>query len=177
MKKNKKLNANDIISTRKRLDSEIATYWSFIKAENTLRNNALKFRTHNLLELYNQITQKIEHRILIKGLLNNLNNDKLSFSSSEFMKTHYYNVFRLQECQEQITKLNEIRKRCLAPQLKAQKGKKALGYNEVFTHEKISSIINKLELMVASCKSAIAKYNDETQIEIIDNSLDAILAA
>lgn len=83
MKKNKKLNANDIISTRKRLDSEIATYWSFIKAENTLRNNALKFRTHNLLELYNQVTQKIEHRILIKGLLNNLNNDKLSFSSSE----------------------------------------------------------------------------------------------
>ncbi len=177
MKKNKKLNANDIISTRKRLDSEIATYWSFIKAENTLRNNALKFRTHNLLELYNQITQKIEHRILIKGLLNNLNNDKLSFSSSEFMKSHYYNIFRLQECQEQITKLNEIRKRCLAPQLKAQKGKKALGYNEVFTHEKISSIINKLELMVASCKSAIVKYNDETQIEIIDNSLDAVLAA
>ena len=61
--------------------------------------------------------------------------------------------------------------------MKAQKGKKALGYNEVFTHEKISSIINKLELMVASCKSAIAKYNDETQIEIIDNSLDAVLAA
>lgn len=177
MKENKKLNANNIISTRKRLDSEIATYWSFIKAENTLRNNALKFRTHNLQELYNQITQKIEHRILIKGLLNNLNNDKLSFNSTEFKKTHYYNIFRLQECQEQITKLNEIRKRCLAPQLKAQKGKKALGYNEVFTHEKISSIINKLELMVASCKSAIAKYNDETQIEIIDNSLDAVLAA
>lgn len=178
MKSNKKLNAKDIIITRKRLDSEISQYWSFIKNENTLRKNMVaKCRFHNLAELHNQILQKIEQRIKIKGMLNQLNNGVLKFDTNTFKKTHYYTIFRLQEAQEQIVKLNEIRKKCVAPQLKAQKGKKGTGFNEIFSFEKISAMISRLEQDVNTYKSEIEKYNNDTQIEITDDSLDSILAA
>lgn len=178
MKSNKKLNAKNIINMRRTLDDDIKRYWSIIKNENTLRNNAVKAcRLHNVAEIHNQILQKIERRIIIKGILNNLNNGNLKFNSEEFRKTHYYTIFRLQETQEQITKLNEIRKKTIKPQLKAQKGKKKLGMNEVFSYEKLTAMINHLEQDVNTLKSKIEKYNDETEIEITDNSLDDILAA
>ena len=178
MKSNKKLNAKDIIITRKRLDGEISQYWSYIKAENTLRKNAVaKFRFHNIPELHNQILQKIEQRIKIKGMLNQLNNGILKFDNDTFKKSHYYTIFRLQEAQEQIVKLNEIRKKCVAPQLKAQKGKKGTGFHEIFSYEKITSLISRLEQDVNTYKSIIEKYNNETEIEITDDSLNDILAA
>lgn len=177
MKSNKKLNAKNIISTRRALDSEISRFWSIIKTENTLRKNAVKTcRLHNLTEIHNQILQKIERRITIKGILNNLNNGSLKFNNDEFKKTHYYTIFRLQETQEQIVKLNEIRKKALKPQLKAQKGKKNLGFDEVFSYEKLTSLINHLETDVNTLKSKIEKYNNDTEIEITDDSVDDILA-
>lgn len=177
MKSNKKLNAKNIINTRHTLDSEIARLWTIFKAENTLRKNAVKhYRLHNLAEVHNQILQKIEYRILIKGILNNLNNGNLKFNAEDFKKTHYYTIFRLQETQEQIVKLNEIRKKAMKPQMKAQKGKANLPFNEVFSYEKLTSLINHLETDVNTYKSKIEKYNDDTEIEITDNSIDDILA-
>lgn len=178
MKSNKKLNAKNIINTRMSLDSEIKRLWSIIKNENTLRNNEVKAcRLHNLDTIHNQILQKIERRIIIKGILNNLNNGNLKFSADEFKKTHYYTIFRLQETQEQITKLNEIRRKAVKPQLKAQKGKKALGMNEMFSYEKLTSMITHLEKNANMYKTQIEKYNAETEIEITDNSIDDLLAA
>lgn len=178
MKSNKKLNAKNIISARISLDNEIKRLWSIIKLENTLKKNAVKrCRLHNLDTVHNQILQKIEHRIIIKGILNNLNNGNLKFNTDEFKKTHYYTIFRLQETQEQITKLNEIRKKAIKPQLKAQKGKKNLSIDEVFSYEKLTSMINRLEQDVNVYKSKIEEYNKTTEIEITDDSIDNLLAA
>ena len=74
----------------------------------------------------------------------------------------------LGETQEQITKLNEIRKKCINPKTKAQKGKKNIGKDEVFSYEKISSMIGKLEMDVNKYKTNIKKFNDSQSIEIMD---------
>ena len=108
--KSKKLNANNIINARKKLDNELKRKWSIMKSENTLRKSAVKTcRLHNLATIHNQILQNIEKRIIVKGILNNINNGISTFNTEEFKKSHYYTIFRLQETREQITKLNEIR--------------------------------------------------------------------
>lgn len=184
MKSNiKKLNAMNIIESRKRLDSAISKYWSWIKNENTLRINAVKFRFHNLPEIHNKILQCIEKRIVMKGLLNQLNNGIpdsegiIKFDLDTFYKSHYYTIFRLQESQEQLTKLNEIRKKCVAPKTKAQKGKKGTGYNEVFSYEKITAMINHLEHDINTYKSLIEEYNEKTTIETSYEGTDSLFVA
>lgn len=176
--KSKKLNAKDIINARKKLDNELKRSWSIIKSENTLRKNAVKIcRLHNLATIHNQILQKIEKRIIIKGILNNINNGITTFNTEEFKKSHYYTIFRLQETREQITKLNEIRDKALKPQIKAQKGKKRLGFDEVFSYEKITTMINRLTTDVNTLLTKIENFNDTTEIEITDNSIDDLIAA
>ena len=176
--KSKKLNANNIINARKKLDNELKRKWSIMKSENTLRKSAVKTcRLHNLATIHNQILQNIEKRIIVKGILNNINNGISTFNTEEFKKSHYHTIFRLQETREQITKLNEIREKALKPQIKAQKGKKRLGFDEVFSYEKLTTMINHLTTDVNTLLTKIENYNNTTEIEITDDSINDILAA
>ena len=174
----KKLNINDIIAMRQKLDATIKDYWSIIKNENTVSKRYIKeYRLHELPVIHNKILQMIQQRVVIKGILNNINNSNLMFNTKDFIKSHYYDIYMLGETQEQITKLNEIRKKCINPKTKAQKGKKNIGKDEVFSYEKITSMIGKLEMDVNKYKTNIKKFNDSQSIEIIDNSIDSLLSA
>ena len=75
MTKSIKLNSSKIIAMRDEISSKKKKYWSYIKAENLLSKKEIKagLRTHDLKNLYNEITQMAEKLVYIKGMLMYLN--------------------------------------------------------------------------------------------------------
>lgn len=172
------LNAKDIIIIRKNLDTKINKNWKIIKAENMISKAAKKagmYSGYDLNMLYNQIIQWTAHRIMIKGILQTLNNGGKTFDFEEFKKTNNYSIFAANEAKEAIARWKAIP--CLNPETKAQKGKKRMSKTETFTSAKIDAIISKLQLEANKHDAALAKFNDSTTIEVdADEDFNANLA-
>ena len=166
MTKSIKLNSGNIINIRKDIDAKKKKYWKIIRTTNLLSKKEVKngFRTHDLKELYNEITQMAEKLVLIKGMLFYLNMGYTTFDKEAFKKTNNYSIFEACEIKEIIAQLKMIP--TLDPKTKSQKGLKAIGKEEIFTSAKIAALIKDLELKANKFDAAMDKFNNETEIDI-----------
>lgn len=174
-----KLNSGNIINIRKSIDEKKKKYWKLIKTTNCLSKKEIKqgFRTHDLKALYNEITQLSEKLVYIKGMLFYLNMGITSFDKEEFKKTNNYSIFMACEMKEAIAQLKMVP--TINEKLKASKGLKAIGKDEVFTSAKIAALIKDLQLKANKFDAAMEKFNNETEIDItsIGDDYITLLAA
>lgn len=175
MTKSIKLNASNIISIRQDIDSKKKKYWSYIKAENLMSKKEIKngYRTHDLKNLYNEITQMAEKLVYIKGMLFYLNMGITTFDKEAFKKTNNYNIFMACEMKEAICQLKMIP--TLDPKTKAQKGLKNIGKDEIFTSAKIAALIKDLQLKANKYDTEMEKFNTDTSITINEDMSSMIM--
>ena len=166
MTKSIKLNSGKIINMRDDINAMKKKYWGYIKTQNLLSKKEIKngYRTHDLKNLYNEITQMANKLVIIKGMLMYLNMGTTTFNYDEFKKTNNYSIFMACELKEQIAQLKMIP--TLDPKTKAQKGLKNIGKEEVFTSAKIAALIKDLQLKSTKFDSDMEKFNDSTDITI-----------
>lgn len=172
MTKSIKLNSSKIITMRDEINSKKKKYWSYIKSENLLSKKEVKagLRTHDLKELYNEITQMAEKLVYIKGMLFYLNMGATTFDKEAFKKTNNYSIFMACELKEQIAQLKMIP--TLDAKTKAQKGLKNISKDEVFTSAKIAALIKDLQLKSNKFDSDMENFNNNTDITISDDMKD-----
>jgi hypothetical protein len=174
MTKSIKLNASKIISIRQDIDSKKKKYWSYIKAENLMSKKDIKngYRTHDLKNLYNEITQMAQKLVYIKGMLFYLNMGITTFDKEAFKKTNNYSIFMACEMKEAICQLKMIP--TLDQKTKAQKGLKNIGKEEVFTSAKIASMIKELQLKANKFDTDMEKFNSDTTITIDETMIPMV---
>ena len=172
MTKSIKLNSGKIIAMRDEINSKKKKYWNYIKAENLLSKKEIKngYRTHDLKELYNEITQMAEKLVYIKGMLFFLNMGMTEFDKEKFKKTNNYSIFMACEMKEAICQLKMIP--TLDPKTKAQKGLKAMSKDEVFTSAKIAALIKDLQLKANKFDADMENFNNNTEISIDETISD-----
>ena len=172
MTKSIKLNSGKIITMRDDINSKKKKYWNYIKAENLLSKKEIKngYRTHDLKELYNEITQMAEKLVYIKGMLFYLNMGMTEFDKEKFKKTNNYSIFMACELKEQIAQLKIIP--TLDPKTKAQKGLKAMSKDEVFTSAKIAALIKDLQLKANKFDTNMENFNNNTELSIDDSTAE-----
>jgi len=172
MTKSIKLNSGKIITMRDDINSKKKKYWNYIKAENLLSKKEIKngYRTHDLKELYNEITQMAEKLVYIKGMLFYLNMGMTEFDKEKFKKTNNYSIFMACEMKEAICQLKMIP--TLDPKTKAQKGLKAMSKDEVFTSAKIAALIKDLQLKANKFDADMENFNNNTEISIDETTSD-----
>ena len=172
MTKSIKLNSGKIIAMRDEINSKKKKYWNYIKAENLLSKKEIKngYRTHDLKELYNEITQMAEKLVYIKGMLFYLNMGMTEFDKDKFKKTNNYSIFMACEMKEAICQLKMIP--ILDPKTKAQKGLKAMSKDEVFTSAKIAALIKDLQLKANKFDADMENFNNNTEISIDETTSD-----
>ena len=176
MTKSIKLNSGKIITMRDDINSKKKKYWNYIKAENLLSKKEIKngYRTHDLKELYNEITQMAEKLVYIKGMLFYLNMGMTEFDKEKFKKTNNYSIFMACELKEQIAQLKMIP--TLDPKTKAQKGLKAMSKDEVFTSAKIAALIKDLQLKANKFDTEMENFNNNTEISIDESTSEMFTA-
>lgn len=168
-----KLNSANIINIRKNLDIKINKYWRIIRAENLMSKKAVMAKQGSGLDLknlYNEIMQMSEKRIIIKGILVALNTGTATFSYEDFKKTNNYSIFAACEAKEAIAQLKMIK--TLDPATKAKKGLKSMPKREVFSSAKIAQLIHDQQLIVNKFDENLEKFNNNTSIEITDMVAD-----
>ena len=172
MTKSIKLNSGKIITMRDEINSKKKKYWNYIKAENLLSKKEIKngYRTHDLKELYNEITQMAEKLVYIKGMLFYLNMGMTEFDKEKFKKTNNYSIFMACEMKEAICQLKMIP--TLDAKTKAQKGLKAMSKDEVFTSAKIAALIKDLQLKANKFDADMENFNNNTEISIDETTSD-----
>ena len=172
MTKSIKLNSGKIIAMRDEINSKKKKYWNYIKAENLLSKKEIKngYRTHDLKELYNEITQMAEKLVYIKGMLFYLNMGMTEFDKEEFKKTNNYSIFMACEMKEAICQLKMIP--TLDSKTKAQKGLKAMSKDEIFTSAKIAALIKDLQLKANKFDADMENFNNNTEISIDETTSD-----
>ena len=167
MTKSIKLNAANILSMKKKIDSEITKYSHIIRDENVMSKKAKaagQGSGMDLKALYNTIQQLRSKRIMLKGMIQYLNMGTTTFNYEDFKKTNYFAIFSACEAKEDITLLKMIK--TLNPQLKAQKGKKNIGSTETFSKEKIAQLIHDQQLNANKFDAMLEKFNTDATIEI-----------
>lgn len=173
MTKSIKLNAANILSMKKKIDSEITKYSHIIRDENVMSKKAKaagQGSGMDLKALYNTIQQLRNKRIMLKGMIQYLNMGTTTFNYENFKKTNYYAIFSACEAKEDITLLKMIK--TLNPQLKAQKGKKNIGSTETFSKEKIAQLIHDQQLEANKYDAMLSKFNTDATIELDDSISD-----
>ncbi len=173
MTKSIKLNAANILSMKKKIDSEITKYSHIIRDENVMSKKAKaagQGSGMDLKALYNTIQQLRSKRIMLKGIIQYLNMGTTTFNYENFKKTNYYAIFSACEAKEDITLLKMIK--TLNPQLKAQKGKKNIGSTETFSKEKIAQLIHDQQLEANKYDAMLSKFNTDATIELDDSISD-----
>ena len=172
MTKSIKLNSGKIIAMRDEINSKKKKYWNYIKAENLLSKKEIKngYRTHDLKELYNEITQMAEKLVYIKGMLFYLNMGMTEFDKEKFKKTNNYSIFMACEMKEAICQLKMIP--TLDAKTKAQKGLKAMSKDEVFTSAKIAALIKDLQLKANKFDADMENFNNNTEISVDETTSD-----
>lgn len=167
-KKSIMLNSGDIINIRKNIDEKKKKYWKIIKSTNVLSKKEIKagYRTHDLKQLYNEITQLSEKLVYIKGMLFYLNMGITNFNKEDFKKTNNYSIFMACEMKEAIAQLKMIP--TINDKLKASKGLKNIGKSEVFTSAKIAALIKDLQLKANKYDTNMETFNTNTTISIDD---------
>jgi len=179
-KKSIELNSSNIINIRKNLDAEINKSWRIIRNENIMSNKDIKAGLgsgKDMKALYNHITQLMQKRIMIKGMLQCLNMGITKFNYEDFKKSNNFNIFAACEAKEAITQLKMIP--TINPTEKAKKGKKGIGKTEGMTSAFIASKIHNHQLEADKHDAAMEKFNKETSIDIsgISEEFENYLAA
>ena len=172
MTKSIKLNAANILSMKKKIDSDITKYSHIIRDENVMSKKAKaagQGSGKDIKALYNYIQQLREKRIMLKGMMQSLNMGITTFNYEEFKKTNYFAIFAACEAKEDIALLKMIK--TLDPKTKAQKGKKALASIEAFSKEKISQLIHDQQLNANKYDAMLEKFNTDTNIEITNDDM------
>lgn len=172
-KKSITLNSSNIINIRKSLDAEIMKYWKTIRNENIMSNKEIKAGLgsgKDLKALYNTITQLAKKRIMIKGMLMYLNMGITKFDFEAFKDTNNYSIFAACEAKEAIAQLKLIP--TINPTEKAKKGKANLGKKESMSSAFIASKIHDHQLEANKHDAAMEKFNNNTSIDITNNSED-----
>lgn len=182
MNKSMKLTSKDIIAQRDNICKTKTKYWRIIKAENVMTKKAKAAGMgsgFDLKALHNQIIQMSDKLIKIKLMLNAINNGITKFNFEEAKKTHYYTIYLACEKKEQLAQWDEILvKHTINPTTKAKAGVKGTGKIETFTSAKIASIKKNLQLEINKLDAEIAKFNDETTLEVTnDEDIEKLLAA
>lgn len=178
MTKSIKLNAANILSIKKKIDSDITKYSHIIRDENILSKKAKAagmYSGYDLKSLYNTIQQMREKRIKLKGMIQYLNMGTTTFNYDDFKKTNYYAIFSACEAKEDITLLKMIK--TLDPQMKAQKGKKNIGSIETFSKEKIAQLIHDQQLNANKFDKMLSDFNTNSTIELNDDDFKNDIAA
>lgn len=180
-KKSIKFTSSNIISLRDEICKTKTRYWKIIKSENIMSNKEKKAGVgsgFDLKALHNQILQMTDKLIKTKLMLNAINNGVTKFDFDEAKKTHYYRIYKACELKEQLAHWEEIlKKHTLNPALKAKAGVKGLGKTEVFTSAKIASIKKNLQLEINKIDAEIAKFNENTTLEVIDDDFTSDVVA
>ena len=169
MTKSIKLNAANILSIKKKIDIEITSGAHIICDENVMSKKAKaagQGSGKDLKALYNYIQQLRAKRVMLKGMIQYLNMGVTTFDYEEFKKTNYFAIFSACEAKEDIALLKMIK--TLNPKLKAQKGKKNIGFTETFSKEKIAQLIHDQQLEANKYDAMLEKFNTDTSIEITD---------
>ena len=165
-----KFNSKDIIALRDKISKTKTKYWRIIKSENIMSKKAKAAGIgsgFDLHSLHNEILQMSDILIKIKLMLNAINNGITKFNFDDAKKTHYYTIYAACEKKEQLAHWEEIlKKHTINPATKAKAGIKGTGKIEAFTSAKIASIKNKLQLEINKLDADIAKFNDNTVLEI-----------
>lgn len=173
MNKSMKLNSKDIIALRDKICKTKTKYWRIIKSENIMSKKAKAAGVgsgFDLKALHNEILQMSDTLIKIKLMLNAINNGITKFNYDDSKKTHYYTIYLACEKKEQLAHWEEIlKKHTINPATKAKAGIKGTGKVETFTSAKIASIKQKLQLDINKLDADIAKFNDNTTLEV-DNA-------
>lgn len=170
-----KLTSGNIITIRKNIDNKINKYRKIIKTENVMPIKAINAKVgsgFDLKAIYNEVTQLIETRIKIKGILQYLNMGINKFDYEDFKKTHYYSIFKAGEEKEKLTFLNILKETCINPIEKSKKGMKGTGKREIFSSAKIASMIKSTQLEINKYDAKIAEFNNSTEIELDENNKD-----
>ena len=171
--KSMKLNSKDIIALRDKICKTKTKYWRIIKSENIMTKKAKAAGMgsgFDLKALHNEILQMTDTLIKIKLMLNAINNGITKFNYDNAKKTHYYTIYLACEKKEQLAQWEEIlKKHTINPATKAKAGIKGTGKIEAFTSAKITSIKQKLQLDINKLDADIAKFNDDTTLEV-DNA-------
>lgn len=172
MKKNTiKFKSADIIALRDNINREITKNWHIIRNENIMSNQEIKAGKgsgKNLKALYNLITQLQQKRIKIKAILFELNRGMTTFDFEAFKNTNNYSIFCACEAKEAIAQLKMIP--TIDPTAKAKKAKSTLGKKETFTSAKIAALIKNLQLDANKYDASMEEFNNNTEIEIADDS-------
>lgn len=181
MNKSMKLTSKDIIAQRDNICKTKTKYWRIIKAENVMTKKAKAAGMgsgFDLKALHNQILQMSDKLIKIKLMLNAINNGITTFNFEEVKKTHYYTIYLACEKKEQMAHWDEIlTKHTINPATKAKAGIKGTGKIETFTSAKIASIKKNLQLEINKLDADIAKFNDNTTLEITnDDDIKELMA-
>lgn len=173
MNKSMKLNSKDIIALRDKICKTKTKYWRIIKSENIMSKKAKAAGMgsgFDLKSLHNEILQMSDTLIKIKLMLNAINNGITKFNYDDAKKTHYYTIYLACEKKEQLAHWEEIlKKHTINPATKAKAGVKGTGKIETFTSAKIASIKKTLQLDINKLDADIAKFNDNTTLEV-DNA-------
>ena len=166
MTKSIKLNASKIIGIRDEINATKKKYWGYIRSENVMSKKDVKngYRTHDLKNLLNEITQMADKLVIIKGILATLNTGSTTFDKDAFKKTNNYSIFMACEMKEIIAQLKMIP--TLNAQTKAQKGLKAIGKEEIFTSAKIASLIKEYTLKANKYNTDMENFNNKTDIDL-----------
>lgn len=178
--KSKTLNSKDIIIARDNASKTITKYWHIIRSENVLPKKQVaagKYSGYDLKELYNQILQYTETRVMAKGMLNSINMGIKTFNKEDFKKTHYYTIYMACEKKEQLAQLKMILPKCINPAVKAAAGSKGTGKREIFSSAKISSMINKTQLEINELQAKIDSFNEKATIDTVDTAIELAIAA
>lgn len=166
-----KFKSADIIAIRRTLDTEITKAWHTIRQENIMSTQEIKagLGSHkDLKALYNSITQMIQKRIKIKAILCELNRGATTFNYEEFKKSNNFSIFAACEAKEAIAQLKMIP--TIDPTAKAKRAKSTLGKKETFSRAKIAALLKNYQLEANKYDASMEKFNNETEIEINDDS-------
>lgn len=145
----------------KELSNTITRYWNIIKVENIVNKN--NKRNYNLKEVYNQIIELSEERILMKLYLQCINMGYKKFSElSE--NSIYPTIFKLSEYNERHFHLSKIK--TIDPKFKRAKGKKNINVTEELTYQFINTEKNKIQLIINELSKKLDDFNSSTELDI-----------
>jgi len=150
-----KLQAKEIIKNRKKLDSEIMKLWK------ELRNDAGSHK--NFMPLYNDIMRLQNKRVVIKGMLMYLNENRKTFDYESFKNTNNYSIFAACESKEAIAQLKLISGSLM---LNAKDGDSNAREERAMTCELLASLIESRQKEADDYDTAMERFNKDTYLDV-----------
>lgn len=164
------VNSNDIISIRKRIDSDINKYWRVIRSENIMSDDKSKANVgsgYDLKALLNTIHQLSNKRVRLKMMLQAINLgmfDKNKHIDLSLISKHtnFETIFQACELKEELSHLETIH--TLKPLTEGTVVKHKL--IETFDGKAIGRMKHALLLKINKVNKQMEDYNNSTFIDL-----------